>query len=216
MKEWGLWLVPLILFLHIQGFSQSHDELLYEKGLEAFNNSEVEKSLEYLDKCILENSKNTDALYLRAYVYLVSEKKEFALLDYDRLLKIDHNHIGALTNRALIYMELEIYDEALVDLNTILDSDSTNWSIIYERGYCHGLKGDHNLAIADFSKVISLNPKSAEAYAQRGVSKINELSNEGLIRPAPEQCISACVDLNKAVSLGDTTLTRLLKLYCSE
>ena len=74
--------------------------------------------------------------------------------------------------------------------------------------------GKHKKAVEDFSRVINLNPDNARAYAQRGVSKINELSNEGLIRPAPEQCEDACLDLKKAQEMGDTTLVKMISLYC--
>jgi Flp pilus assembly protein TadD len=38
-----------------------------------------------------------------------------------------------------------------------------------ERGIVRGAQGDFDGAIADFGKVLELNPESAKAYANRGV-----------------------------------------------
>jgi len=185
-----------------------------ETALELFNEGQSEKSVRILNSLIGENKNKAEALYLRAYINLTEGNKENALRDYDLLLKVEPRHRGALTNRSLILMEGEHYDAALEDLNILVEDDPSDWRIIYERGYCYGLMGKHKKAIDDFTRVINLNPENAEAYAQRGVSKINELSNEGLIRPAPEQCEDACLDLKKALEMGDTTVVKMISLYC--
>ncbi len=185
-----------------------------QTALELFNNGEPDQSLQILDELIKANDKDAESLYLRAYINLAEGNKENALRDYDLLLKVEPRHRGALTNRSLLLMEGEHYESALEDLNILVEDDPNDWRILYERGYCYGLMGKHKKAVQDFSRVISLNPENAKAYAQRGVSKINELSNEGLIRPAPEQCEDACLDLKKAQKMGDTTVTKMISLYC--
>lgn len=40
-----------------------------------------------------------------------------------------------------------------------------------KRGMARQQKGDHDAAIADFTKAIELNPECVQAYASRGVSK---------------------------------------------
>jgi len=205
-------ILPLIIALSI--FSSLSAQRDVESALELFNNSKSEKSLLILDSLISENDDNAEALYLRAYINLAEGNKENALRDYDLLLKVEPRHRGALTNRSLLLMEGEHYESALEDLNILVEDDPDDWRIIYERGYCYGLMGKHKKAVQDFSRVISINPENAEAYAQRGVSKINELSNEGLIRPAPEQCEGACLDLKKAQKMGDKTVSKMISLYC--
>jgi tetratricopeptide (TPR) repeat protein len=203
----------ILLMLQFPGIElQAQNDL--KLALDFFNRGNVSQSLLILDSAIAKNHKPAEALYLRAYINLAEGNKENALRDYDLLLKVEPRHRGALTNRSLLLMEGEHYESALEDLNILVEDDPDDWRILYERGYCYGLMGKHKKAVEDFSRVIRLNPNNAEAYAQRGVSKINELSNEGLIRPAPEQCEDACLDLKKAREMGDTTVVKMMSLYC--
>lgn len=185
-----------------------------ELALSLFNEGKSDESIILLNSVIETDDKNAEALYLRAYINLAEGNKANALRDYDLLLKVEPRHRGALTNRSLLLMEGEHYESALEDLNILVEDDPSDWRILYERGYCYGLLGKHQKAVEDFTRVIKQNPDHAEAYAQRGVSKINELSNEGLIRPAPEQCEDACLDLKKAREMGDTTVVKMISLYC--
>ena len=202
----------LFAFLLLNAALSSQKDV--ELALSLFNEGKSDESILLLNSVIEEDDKNAEALYLRAYINLAEGHKANALRDYDLLIKVEPRHRGALTNRSLILMEGEHYESALEDLNLLVEDDPKDWRIIYERGYCYGLMGKHNKAVEDFSRVIKLNPDHAEAYAQRGVSKINELSNEGLIRPAPEQCIDACIDLKKAQEMGDTTVFKMIRIYC--
>jgi Flp pilus assembly protein TadD len=63
----------------------------------------------------------------------------------------------------------------------------------YERGLLRGAKGDLDGALADYAKVIELDPRYAKAYANRGMIK--------LLR---RQDADAQTDLDKAFELDDT------------
>ena len=207
--------LKIILFILIQFFwLTTHGQNGVQDALNLLNQGKSQDSINLLDSIIYENKNDAEALYLRAYINLAEGNKANALRDYDLLLKVEPRHRGALTNRSLLLMEGEHYESALEDLNILVEDDPSDWRILYERGYCHGLLGKHQKAVEDFTRVIKLNPDHAEAYAQRGVSKINELSNEGLIRPAPEQCEDPCLDLKKAREMGDTTVVKMISLYC--
>lgn len=199
------------IIIHAQKLgAQSH----YQKSLDYFNSNALDSAFSEINLFLYSNSENKAALALRAFYYIEMDRPEQAIEDYSHVLRIDNIDIGALTNRALLYMELERYTLALKDLDTKVDLLPNNWSAYFDRAYCLGLKGDHDKAIADFDEAIKLNPKNAASYANRGFSKINLISNEGLIRPAPEQCTEACLDLNKALALGDSTVTKMISLYC--
>lgn len=186
----------------------------YENSLSMYNSGNMQQALGEVNKLLALEPKNEEGLYLRAFIYLNTNEKQKALADYGKVLQIDPTHEGALTNRALINMELENYDAALADLNKRVEMDSKNWQALFDRAYCKGLKGDNAGAIADFKKVIALNPDYAAAYANLGFSKINELTAGGMIRPAPSETRDACGDLRKAETLGDTTVTEMIQMYC--
>mgnify|MGYP006386899029 FL=1 len=54
-----------------------------------------------------------------------------------------------------------------------------------------------------------------EAYANRGVAKINLLSKKGNAIPAKKQTIDACADLKRAKQLGDDTVDDMIFIHCT-
>lgn len=188
----------------------------YESSLSLYNSGNTDQALANINQYLANEPNSEKGIYLRAFIYLEEGEKDKALADYTHLLKLNPNHTGALTNRALLLMEKEKYKDALKDLNRRVSLDDSDWKALFDRGYCKGLSGDNKGAIIDFTKVIGLNPRYPEAYANRGYSKINELTNGGVIRPAPSQTEDACSDLQKALSMGDSTVTKMINLYCKE
>jgi tetratricopeptide (TPR) repeat protein len=82
------------------------------------------------------------------------------------------------------------------------------------RGTANDQLKKFDLAIIDYSYAITFNPDYFEAYANRGVAKINQLQTKGIFKPTKEQTDSACLDLNKALSMGDTSIQDMITLYC--
>ena len=75
---------------------------------------------------------------------------------------------------------------------------------------------DSQGSIKDYDKAIELNPDYKEAYANRGVAKINLLTTGGNIKPTKEQTKDACADLQKAKKLGDNTVDDMIFIYCGK
>ena len=71
-------------------------------------------------------------------------------------------------------------------------------------------------SIKDYDKAIELNPNYMEAYANRGVAKINLLTSKGNIQPTKEQTSDACADLKKAKQLGDNTVDDMIFIHCDK
>ncbi len=186
----------------------------YQAAVNAYNDGDDEKAQVLLDRAIQENPNSTEALSMKAYIFLAEGEKQKALSAYSAVLDIDPNHLDALTNRALIYMENETYKAALEDLDKRIAQTPDDWSAHFDKGYCLGLDGDHEDAIKSFSRSIELNESHAGSYANRGFSKINLLTKDGLIRPAREECTDACRDLLRAQSMGDTSVVEMIELYC--
>ena len=57
-------------------------------------------------------------------------------------------------------------------------------------------------------------PESYKAYANRGIAKINQLTTNGNLQPSRKETKSACKDLRKAQSMGDSTVGDMIFIYC--
>ena len=75
----------------------------------------------------------------------------------------------------------------------------------FNSGYAKAeLKKDYRGEIQDYTKAIELNPKDAEAYYNRGLTKITSGQKD-----------SGCLDLSKAGELGLAGAYEAIKKYCN-
>lgn len=200
----------VFVFISVVVKSQTH----YQSSLDFFNQGNTTMAIEEITRYINSHPNQTDGWELRAFYYMQLSSKEQAISDYTRALELDNDLIGSLTNRALLYMEVERYTLALKDLDrkvALLPKDPASY---FDRAYCYALMENYDQALNDFDTCIHLDPSNASAYANRGFTKINQISNEGLIRPAPEECTEACIDLEKALAMGDSSVVKMIQLYC--
>ncbi len=98
-----------------------------------------------------------------------------ALRDLNRTLEEDPLNDAALLRRAEMLMKWGYYGSALRDLKRLskLRPDLPELYILMGRAYRHKIQYDdnplYNQAIRNYSRAISLEPGSAEAYFERGV-----------------------------------------------
>ncbi len=116
---------------------------------------------------------------------------EGAFADYEMALKVagKKEKISVLYDRSVAYNQSGEFDKAVADCDAILKEDPKNIRALFQRGLTTfriasakreaaggggkeagraASQADLEKAVADFTQVIQLDPKSASAYVQRG------------------------------------------------
>lgn len=130
------------------------------------------------------------------------------------------------------------YLGANVEFSEALLKDKRNDEIYFARAASRSLAGYHSLAIADMNKAISLNDSRPDYYFFRGYFKSQLAYHKSAIKDysicltkapwyvevyrqradsfiALGDLTEACLDLQEAISAGDTSAITLQAKYCS-
>lgn len=108
------------------------------------------------------------------------------------------------------------FEETIKYCDQYLQSNSKDAELHFIRGTANDMLRNYEQSIEDYSKAIELSPEYYQAYANRGTAKINVLTGSGNLSPKKRETKSACKDLKKAKSLGDTAVDDLLFVYCND
>lgn len=90
---------------------------LLKYAMENVNSENYEIAEQTLNKLLVLENSNTDALFLRAYCRYKKEENEKALLDLNRLISIDSQYANAYIIRARVHRALGDYWSWLKDYN---------------------------------------------------------------------------------------------------
>ena len=114
-----------------------------------------------------------------------------ALLDYNKVIELQSNHLRSYTNRGVVMCRLADYKRGLSDFNYVIKHTNNDIKAYYNRGLLFNTINRFAEAIPDFDKAILLKPDYAEAYNNRAVAYFNLKKYE-----------SALNDWNKAIELN--------------
>lgn len=108
------------------------------------------------------------------------------------------------------------YEEAITYLDEYLKLAPNDSDGFFRRGYAKGMLMDIDGSIDDYDKAIQIRPDFREAFANRGVQKVNRIPvSERKAVDGP--CLKEpCVDLLKAKALGDDSVEDMIFLYCKK
>ena len=162
---------------------------------------------------------NAKAYFNRGIAYFRKGEYDLAILDYSEAIKIDPEWAGIYYARSQIYKHIgksneqhqdedeafrlgfdpqcDYEDECFELFEDLVQLCPKNAKVYYYRGLVRDCSGDYNLAIADYSKAIQLNPRLAHAYHKRA-----ETYNYYVITRDPE-CSSydkVILDYDKVIS----------------
>lgn len=107
--------------------------------------------------------------------YLVTKlgKYDEGLEDYNIALQVKPEHANSLENRCIIYLHKKDFASALKDAEQLIKYYPAGGKGYYLRGFVEDKLGQQDQAIADYSKSTELDPKNAEAWANRGIIYYN-------------------------------------------
>ena len=124
-----------------------------------------------LNKAIAINPDYADAYNVRGKLFYSQENDESAMADFDRVLTIKHFHVDAHINRGLLYLRQGNFSRALDNFDlAVKRSFNRKAESINHRGKFYQKMGNHQSAIADFTRSITLKPLSADIWQARAES----------------------------------------------
>lgn len=122
---------------------------------------------------------STAAYNNRANCQVVLGNLAAALTDYQVALDLNPSNLRAWINQGVTYRELGLYELAIENFDLVLVLGRRLQARAYaERGRAYHLRGDWNLANADYQRALSglLQTRSARHYRQQVQAWIDELN----------------------------------------
>jgi tetratricopeptide (TPR) repeat protein len=180
----------------------------------------MKRTFEYIDSLstIIDQAKTTakvaPLLLLRAVAYASIQNFDNAIDDLSICLQIDSTSSLAYWQRAVCQAKINEFNASegtnidlksanvLGDLSDAIALAPRNSYLYYNRGNLYALRGDYQRAIADYSQALILNQDLAEAWYNRGLSKIFAKHVEEGVE-----------DLSKAGELGLYQAYSVIKKY---
>ena len=172
------------------------------------------------DKAISLEPKEIIGYFERALLNGTLKRYDKSIQDYEKIIAISNSKFNATDNLGVVYnnigytyVQLEEYDKALPLINKALEL-MPNYDYVWgARGELFYKRGEYKKAIADLTKSIDLyekgdtygnNTSQSLPYFNRANSliKINKIKD-------------ACLDLNKAIKLGNSDAVQVSKQYCN-
>ncbi len=151
-----------------------------------------------LNTFLVNNPKDRDALYWKAYCFYKIDNYIAAEENYLLVLKIDANYGAAYTDMANMYVKQKKYAEALPYFNAAVKLNDTLTDLFNSRGMCYYYADKFELAIKDFKRVIKMDPNNYVAYNNMGSANYN---NQNIATASMKDLLLAQNDFNKSIEI---------------
>lgn len=113
-----------------------------------------------------------DALALRADLVRVTGSPETAIAAYSELLKIHPSNLIALVGRSTLLTQLERFDEAEQDVKSLQIAYKDHFIAHFQDGLLRYRKGQFQMALAAFNRVLKLNRDHEPALLFEGMTQL--------------------------------------------
>lgn len=97
---------------------------------------------------------------------------QLSVSHYTDALELEHNNPDVLVNRSLSYEAMNQFGFASNDLQLASQLDPDNTLVAYNLARIEEAQGNKSKIISTYTTIIERNPGFAEAYAKRGIAKL--------------------------------------------
>lgn len=181
--------------------------------------SKFDSAIACFDKAIEIDSLDPASYTDRAKIF--SYKKEYnkAINDFNKVLELDS--VGKQAEASYYYLgRIKMLqgknEEAIKYFDKLLELVPTDAEGYFLRGTAKSNIMDIDGSIKDFDLAIKFNANYMEAYANRGVQKINKIPVNEKIGKIIDCLKDPCSDLLKAKKMGDRSVDDMIFLYCKK
>lgn len=109
------------------------------------------------DEAIKKAPDNPDGYVQRGYAYLEKSKLDDALADFSKAVQLNpQTAYNPLIGRASVYAKKREYERAIEDFSAAILIDPVSPKAYYYRANAHRDRGDHEAALKDYNKALSL------------------------------------------------------------
>jgi tetratricopeptide (TPR) repeat protein len=178
----------------------------YKRGLSKKMTGDNEGSVADLAKAVELKPDFIVAMIEIAHIQSDSKKVE------KNLVEMLTNSINKKTDSDMLYQYRGLYEysmgdkkAALSDFEQAIKLNPANIEALYHSALLYGEKSDYKKAVEQLTKVIEADKSYKSAYVYRGVYNYNDGKTD-----------IACADFNKAKELGETSVEKYIKDYCSK
>ncbi|MGV7220034.1 MAG: tetratricopeptide repeat protein [Nitrospinales bacterium] len=129
----------------VEAALQAHERGKYEEAINLYTDVLKDEDLSDKNKSV--------ALYKRGNAHLSLGNFDVAIDDYSKALEINPNFSKAFSQRGIAYEKKGLADQSMANVTS---------------GMAYAKKEEYDLAIAEFSSAIKINPDNGDIYYKRG------------------------------------------------
>ncbi|BBM82844.1 serine/threonine-protein kinase [Candidatus Uabimicrobium amorphum] len=156
------------IFDDLEKYGKSQDWSFLIAHVMSINGNE-RKSIEYLNKRIVNYPQDSSAYSTRGNLYQRLGDHKKALSDYNKAILLSSDNYFAYNSRGSCYLASKEYEKALVDFNKAIELNDKFANAYTLRGALYYELTQLRKALADFDKSIYLAPGNSSTYSKRGI-----------------------------------------------
>jgi tetratricopeptide (TPR) repeat protein/S1-C subfamily serine protease len=139
----------------------------YGKGLALDLSEKYSEAIAALQQAVISNPDFTPAWYHLSIIYRESKQLDTALVAINKAIQLQPNNPNLYHEKFLVLNYLKRYEEAELTINAAIEI-SPRAAFYLNRGVVYSDQKKWELALADYTKAIAINPDLALPYYNRG------------------------------------------------